>query len=190
MFDISTFAKEWLPLILTSAIAICSMIFSYEAQLKGIRKDSRIKEIEVLEKQLYNFYYPFLLLSRQNTNIYKIFALKQKKEIPDYRTLTYLLEGKKFDPPDTLFLEQILSNDEKLDCLILDKASLVTNDDLRKKLSEASTHYTLIRMVHKNGITSDRAEYSVYVHPNDLLTLIENEVARIEERIRVLREEI
>ena len=39
MFDISTFAKEWLPLILTSAIAICSMIFSYEAQLKGIRKD-------------------------------------------------------------------------------------------------------------------------------------------------------
>lgn len=30
MSDISALAKEWLPLILTSAIAICSMIFSYE----------------------------------------------------------------------------------------------------------------------------------------------------------------
>lgn len=190
MSDISALAKEWLPLILTSAIAICSMIFSYEAQLKGIRKDSRIKEIEVLEKQLNSFYYPFLLLSRQNTNIYRIFALKQKEEDPNYRTLTYLLQGRKFDPPDTLFLEQILKNDEKLDRLILEKASLVTNDDVRKKLSEASTHYTLIKIVHGSGIVSDRAEYSIYVHPNDLLTMIENEVKQIEERIRVLREEI
>ncbi len=190
MNSIPAFLKEWLPLILTTAIAIFSIAFSYKAQIKGIRKESRIKEIEALKKQLNNFYYPFLLLSRQNTNIYNIFALKQKEEDSNFRTLTYLLQGKTFDPPDTLFLEQILRNDAKLDCLILGEASLVTNDDVRKKLSDASTHYTLIKMVHEKTLISDSAEYSRYIHPNDLLSIIENEVTQIEERIKVLREKI
>ena len=111
--------------------------------------NARIKE--KLELQLESFYFPFLTLLQKNKVLYEIFITGKDVE---FRTLIKLLKGEAFPGNDGEILKEIVENDNKLNELIFQESKFI-DDELRKNLIKASSHFTIINLAYQNKLSGD-----------------------------------
>lgn len=173
--------------ILSSLVAIISVICSIRSSKTDYKRKIKEKEHEKYSKELEQFYYPFLYLLGLNTSLYSCFALKEKKEDVNFRTLVALINKHTFSDTDKRILEEIITNNKKINKLILEKGLYVERQEVRKNLIQLSTHYTIINLAYENKINEHRVEYDEMVFPRNIHACISDEIKSIEDKLIELR---
>lgn len=172
------FARDTLPTLITSGVAIISIIMVY----LSTTKDRRLRKTEILQSQLESFYYPFVLRMRQNSVLRKVFAEKYGEK---FRILTCLLnKEKEFSENDLVVLNEIVKNDKELNKLILQNQTIF-GEYLREDLARLSAHYTVFILACEHKIKGEAQIYENYLHPNLVYGKILNEIKRIEQEIAI-----
>lgn len=173
------------------AVSIISIIVNCIQWSKEKKRTKNAAICDALQKKLQCFYYPYLLLEKENTELYKMFAIKEKDKDKSFKTLVYLLNGQKdtFSENDKNILSIIIENDIKLRTLINENGQYIDSDSLRKDLSDMAVHYQLIELAYDGSISEVNGSnvYSKHVYPHDIQTKIEAEKKRIEEEIKELQ---
>lgn len=100
--------KDVLPSICTVVVAIISSRMVIISANKSVDRQKADK----LQKDLENFYYPFLLLSKKTTQLYM--ALHQVNKEDCCSCLVYLLNGKRFDGNALVIWKEIIVNNKNL----------------------------------------------------------------------------
>lgn len=142
------------------------------------------QKADKLQKDLENFYYPFLLLSKKTTQLYM--ALHQVNKEDCCSCLVYLLNGKRFDGNALVIWKEIIVNNKKLNELIIKYSSIINNKALRDDLSKLSTHYTMLELANDNLLKGNADILSEYMFPSSVIENIENEIEKIEKNIEDL----
>lgn len=173
--------------ILTTLVAIITVICTTRNATIDYKRRIKEKEYEKYSKELEEFYYPFLYLLGLNTSLYSCFALKEKKDDSNFRTLIALINQYVFSDTDKKILEQIILNNQQINRLILEKGLYVEKQEIREKLIQLSTHYTIINLAYENKITEHRNEYNEMVFPRNIQECISIEIKRIEGKLKELR---
>ena len=170
-------------------VAVISMMQVYKINRNNFKKDKNKVEIGRLEEKLQKFYYPYLVIARKNTVIYKIFSKKYLEEDTNYRTLISLLSGFKFNGNDKALLDEIINNDIKLNKLIMEKADVIDDAKIRELLIDSSTHYTVIELAYNGSLVGETERFYEFVHPNGVYEEVHKKVRELEARIEELKNE-
>lgn len=154
---------------------------SKEINTKSINE----KNIKLEQQKLQEFYYPFYILLKKNSSLFELFAQEEKKD-ENFSTLIKLLEGHEFSNNDYKILEKIIEVNNDLNNLIITKGGHVDNNDLQLKLSQLSTHFTVINLAFKGDIRNESYKYKNIIFPSSITDSIENEIKKIESNINNL----
>lgn len=188
-------------------VGIINIISSIYAANKKIEEDKRIKAREEIYKKLDDFYGPFQQYLNNRKELFEIFAADKPKE---FRTLTYLLDrnqeyllangakGKmKLTDSDKELLNEIVSVGEKMENLIIDRAGLIDDPELRYDyhsnpnltdvnwkgnglLAYVKTHFQVIRLAKMNRLQGSVEKYKNCISPRELNQLIEDEIVKLQ----------
>ena len=179
---------EVLPTILAAlpsvVIAFWSMWLTKKMHDKDLERQEKHSLAEENKQKLETFYYPYLLIAKENTSLYEVFSQEHRAKDENYRTLTSLVLGKEFSANDYALLEQIIENDCHLKDLINKHADVVDDDTIRNKLVESATHYAIIELAFKKKISGEVERFKPYVHPNDVYRLVEEKARKLEKEIQ------
>jgi len=165
--------KDILPSICTIVVAIISSKMVIISANKSVKQQKADK----LQNDLENFYYPFLLLSKKTTQLYRAFAQISKEDCDS--CLLFLLSGKRFDGNALAIWQEIILNNKKLNDLIIKYSTIINNKSLRDDLSNLSTHYTLLDLTNNNYLTGNVDVFREYVFPSTVIENIEIEIDKI-----------
>jgi hypothetical protein len=165
--------KDILPSVCTVAVAIISSKMVIISANKSV---NQLKS-EKLQTDLESFYYPFLLLSKKTTQLYKAFSQVSKEDCDS--CLVFLFSGKKFDGNALAIWKEIILNNKKLNDLIIKYSTIINNKSLRDDLSNLSTHYTLLDLANNNNLTGNEDVLREYAFPSTVIENIEIEIDNI-----------
>lgn len=168
-------------------VAIVNLLVLNRNQRKQLQQNENRLEVDSISKQLTDFYYPYTILAKENTALYRVFSEPHLKANPDFRTLIELLNDKAFSPNDSAFIKKIIENDKKLNDLISLKGYLVNDEALKDLLVRSSTHYSIISMAFDKEVTGEAERFVSYVHPNEVFERVEKERISLEKRIEALK---
>lgn len=184
---------EVLPTIVAAApsiaVAIVNLILLKRNSRKQITHNEKRIEIDRLTQKLEEFYYPYTILSKENTALYALFSSNYVKEDSNFTTLTSLLEKREFSRNDSAILKRIIQNDEELNKLISLKGNLVDDSKLRDLLVKSSTHYSVITMAYTGEIREETDRFNSYIHPSEVFSAVQEKMAILENRILELKRE-
>jgi len=132
------------------------------------------------------FYGPFYQLRKKSNLIYEKFREKYNSD-PDFSTLTYLLDGKKFSANEEELLKEIIKIGEECEKLIHSKAGLIDDQNLRTNvIPRASTHFLILRLAHNGNLVGDVIKFKSHVFPKELDGLIEKRRGELEKQLTLL----
>jgi hypothetical protein len=103
-------------------LGFVGVILTFFVNRRVLQQQAHDEERKSIYKKLNSFYGPFQQLRGTSQELYKMFIPTQDG---NFRTLTALLDGKKFEGNDQILLEQIIDVSEKLDKLIVKQSGLV-----------------------------------------------------------------
>jgi SAM-dependent methyltransferase len=196
-------AKTWGPIMVSSLSLILGLIpttiviiFQRKQQKENnnntllqlkIENNKEIKETII--KQLFEFYQPIRNLRNESICLYRKFAVEEKKECQengiDFRTLTYLVNGYKFNSTDKEILNEILSINEKINLLIESYLSFIEDTSLQLLLGKWKSHITILRLA--NNYQLDRnVDFSDSTFPREIDGAIESEMLRVLDKFKNL----
>lgn len=151
------------------------------------QRASKQKQYEDEKKEIYkklnSFYGPFQQLRGISSEFYD--RLRSSHD-NNFRTLTMLLDGYKFEGNDKIILEQILAISKKIDDLILDNSGLVDNTDLRRTLSKVGAHIRILQLAYEGNLTGKEERFKDSVFPREIDNMIEGEIERLKQRLKKL----
>ena len=173
--------KDIIPSICTIVVVFISSFFVYRSS----KKTRNQANAEKLKNDLETFYYPFLILSKRNTQIYQAFR-KDPSKPEEFSTLLALLGGDSFKDNDKILLDEIMQNDKKLNKLIQIQSKVIRNLTLAETMSRLSAHYTILGLAYERKITGEKERFEEYVHPSDAIESVEKEIKKIESEIKRL----
>lgn len=171
-----------ISVVSTAMIGIISILLASRNSNKEFKQ--KVKEKEPIRKSLEEFYYPVTYLLGANTQLYKCFALKEKSENNDFRTLNALINKHIFCPTDQKILEKIIDVNQRINELILEKGLYVQNDEIREELVQLSTHYTVIELAYEGKIEDINDEYNKWVFPRNIHDHLNVEIRKMEEKLK------
>jgi hypothetical protein len=184
---------NWLPYLstaLATAVSIFTIIYASKNTRYSIRKSNDSKLCDRYQRQLEEFYYPFLLITKRNATMYDVFARnekeEQKKQNAVFSTLVYLIDGHTFLGNDKAILNAIINNDNKLNDLIMQNSRHIESSTLRGLLSSASVHFTLMKLAYDEKLNNNTRDFESYTYPKDLADTIMQEIDSIEKKIHAL----
>ncbi len=156
------------------------------------RKLSKEERDEIIKK-LNSFYGPLKELRTQSKILYSKFApeLKSKcrKETGhSFRTLHYLLEGKKFAAHDDEILIEILQIGQKQLELIETQSGVVDKPELQDLLGKLCAHIRLLQLAYDGKLTGPPSRFQDIVFPLAIDGAVESAVLRLQDRMTELRE--
>ena len=176
-------ATDWLDYIKTFGpiiIGLAGIFFGYLLNIKTLRKSQIEEERKEIYNKLNEFYGPVQQLIKKNFMLYELFKVGKDK---NFRTLTALLEGKKFEGNDKQLLEQIILVDKELEKLIISKSGLVDDAKLREILAKATTHFNVISLAYNGNLRDEPMRFSNYVYPKELESKIEEQITTLKKRL-------
>lgn len=209
--------KIWAAIIAAVAtffVGLLSLILNYRTHKEQISERKREERRKEIYKKLNEFYGPFQSYLNTSKEFYKIFVVGKPA---GFRTLTYLLDPEqdydfgngKFDKvvlndTDKQLLEQIFHIGNKLEDLIIEKAGLVDDPELRydfkpdEKLTDVSlegngllafakTHFQLIRLAYSGNFKGEVERFKDYVFPKQLPIKIENRIQKLQSELKELK---
>jgi len=187
-------STDWTTIISSGgaiAIGIAAVIFSYFQFIRSLEAEKRKEKRNEIYKKLNEFYGPLLQLRMKSNRIYEKFSRKFRAADPDFATLTYLLNGHKFEGNDKILLEEILNIGEESEKLIHKRAGLIDDTNLRINiLPRATTHYLILRLAYRGALTGDSALYRDLTFPRELDNLLEKRKKELERELEDLNKRI
>lgn len=181
-------AIELIKFILPSLCTIIVAIISSITVVKSARKSRKEELAKNLQDNLESFYYPFLILSKKTTLLYSalsnVVKLNDGTDSNENGCIAYLLRGKTFSGNGKVLFEQILKNDITLNELIINNSNVVSNNELRERLSKLSAHYTILELAYNGQLNGDSKVLSGYSFPSDVVHDLEQEVEIIRVKIQ------
>lgn len=152
---------------------------SFEEQINSIRRTE-------IKAQLQNFFAPFKSLRIQSSNLYMLFAIKQKEKAKTNRkaleaklalqgkaldrkdltneqinrcyfgTMRFFVDGNSFGKHDSEILAQILEVGDKIVELISKNAFILKNTSLHGILGEYAAHVTALKLASKGHLAGNK----------------------------------
>lgn len=181
---------DWTTLIapiISLIVAIGAMIFSYRQFKKGIYAERQKEERQEIYKKLNDFYGPLIQLRQKSNLLYQQFSKEYRVIDPNFATLTYLLNGGKFDGNDKVLLEEILELGKKCETLIHSKAGLIDDSDLRNNIiPRATTHYLILRLAYNSKLQGEAEKFKDLTFPRNMDELLEKRKKTLELRLEEL----
>ena len=167
---------DWTTVISSSgavAIGILALLYSNRQSKNALNaKKDEEKRIDI-NRKLNEFYGPLYQLRKKSNLIYEKFREKYNSD-PNFSTLTYLLDGKKFVGNDAILLEEIIQIGKKCEELIHDKAGLIDDHHLRINIiPRATTHFLILRLAHQNALVGEVEKFRNWTFPKELDDLLE-----------------
>ncbi|HWJ28262.1 MAG TPA: hypothetical protein VNS32_17085 [Flavisolibacter sp.] len=210
--DGDTDVKITIALIAAVGAFIVSIInyIGNNQQIREKRKSERRAEIY---KKLNDFYGPFQQYLNYSKELFRIFSKGKPKEL---RVLTYLLDpdqvyefpdGSKrkveISETDKELLKQIFEVGEKMEKLIVEKAGLVDDPELRYSyksdpfatdvnfegsglLTYAKAHFQIIRLAAIGKFRGETERFKQYVFPRELNGRIEKKILSLQTELKQL----
>ena len=177
-----------IPALIAAIVSIVEVRNSHKT-MKRMHDDDQLKLANEKRKadakhKLEAFYYPYLLIAKENTSLYDVFRAEHSAQDKNFRTLPALLSNKQFSDNDRAILEQIIENDHQLKKLINENANMIDDNGLREALTRSATHYTIIELAFRKKITGEVDRFRPYVHPNDVYEKVEKKARALEEVLR------
>lgn len=168
-FTVLSFLNNNLSLIITFSVGIISSYLVYKVSSDANRRQHNRYEMDLINKSLTEFYYPFLLLVKTNTEMFRAFSQKKFQEEPNFSTLEALLREASFTPNEMALLDEIIKNNRKLLELIECHGNQVDNYQLIQNLAQASNHFRIIILAHEKKILHDENLFKNYTYPTNLV---------------------
>ncbi|KYG81662.1 hypothetical protein EV198_1869 [Roseivirga ehrenbergii] len=195
-------------------VGIVSLILNYKTHKEQITEKRKEERRQEIYKKLNDFYGPFQSYLNASKEFYKIFMVGKPAE---FRTLTFLLNKEQeyqfqdgttrkvaLNQTDKELLEQILYIGQKLEDLIIEKAGLVDDPELRYDfrtdadvtdaalegnglLAFAKTHFQIIRLAHLGKFSGEIDRFKNYVFPRQLPIKIEERIVALQNEIKELK---
>lgn len=200
-FKVEQSKKSLLREILTGPIlsAVVSAITSAIVALLGVAmalrnttatlyQKSNEAEVKELQGRLTDFYGPFDQISKENDLISREFRQRHKQENVEFRTLIALLDEKwrnELDQSDKTLIEKMIQNGKDLRQLIRSKSGLV-DSQIAPILARAAAHFSVLEMAAAGQLQNQPERFAAYVYPRELDPAVQKEIARLNERIRIL----
>ncbi|CAH7310062.1 putative Methyltransferase domain-containing protein [Vibrio chagasii] len=193
--------NAFLGLKLTEISAFCAAIVAvmtagvtvrkYFSDRKGARDQ---KEIERLEDQLKNLYGPLNELREESKMLYSIFAIELKARVrrvegKHFKTISYLRKNSinQLEPFDKEILEQIIQISRKHIDFIEDNGWAVQSTELSSLLGKLCAHFRILEILAKEQNVNGPAILDTIYFPLETDGAIDNEINKINSRIKALR---
>jgi hypothetical protein len=168
-------------------VGIFAIIFSYFQFKKSLDANKSKEQRDEIYKKLNDFYGPLLQLRKKSSAIYKLISGRFKEKDPNFRVLTYLLEGNSFDGNDNVLVKEIISLGEQSERLIHEKAGLIDDARLRTSvIPRATTHFLILRLAYNKALEGDSHKFHNLTFPRELDELLEKRRKELEEQLREL----
>jgi len=170
-------------------VGVVAIFFTYLQFKKTLDARKREEEIREIDNKLNSFYGPLIQLRKKSYLLYSLFAKNQKREIKNYRTLIYLLEGNKFSGNDEALLKEIISIGERCSELVENNAGLIDDEILRSDLiPKMNTHYLLLKLSHHGVLSEHHDEFKDFVFPSEIDSKLEERYKYLQERLKELND--
>lgn len=179
-------------------IGILSIVlsYSYNRKLFGYNEKALYqKSLEDEKKEIYkklnDFYGPFLQLRRKSALLYDQFAKSQKEKLlaegRRFRTLPALLEGQTFKDNDAILLKEIIAINKQLEDLIVNKAGLIDDNELRNEIiPRFNAHVLLIRLAAEGQLKDSNNSFDHLTFPNELDGKVEAKIKSLSQSLQDL----
>jgi hypothetical protein len=160
------------------AVAAAGLTYiSSNRQFEAMQLTARRDEIY---KKLNEFYGPFMQLRKKS-----LFLHERFKNGKDFRTLTQLLEGVKYDGNDKVILDEILRLGKECEDLIEKKAGLIDEPELRSKhLPNATRHFFIIRNAAAGIISGEVDRFKNDTFPRDIDDIVKSRIDSLQEELK------
>jgi len=164
-----------------------------EANIRQFNLAKSKEERDEIIKKLNSFYGPFKELRTQSKIFYSKFATElQAKYRKDtgarFRTLRYLLEGKRFTGQDDELLTEILKNGRRQLKLIEAHSGVVDKPELQELLGKLCAHIRLLQLAYDGKLSGPASSFEDIVFPLPIDGAIESAVLRLQDRMAQLSE--
>ena len=167
--------------------------YQNEANIRQFNLAKSKEERDEIIKKLNSFYGPFKELRTQSKILYTKFALElrsiYKKETGhSFRTLQYLLEGKKLSAQDDEVLIEILRIGQKQLKLIETQSGMVDKPELQDLLGKLCAHIRLLQLAYDGKLSGPPSRFQDIVFPLPIDGAVESAVLRLQDRMTQLHE--
>lgn len=167
--------------------------YQNEANIRQFNLTKSKEEKDEIIKKLNTFYGPFKELRTQSRILYGKFAtvlqLQYRKDTGvRFRTLRYLLEGKKFTGQDDEIFTEILKNGRKQLELIETQSGVVDRPELQELLGKLCAHIRLLQLAYDGKLSGPASSFEDIVFPLAIDGAIESAVLRLQDRMAELGE--
>ena len=190
--------KDLGPVII-SAIALIFSYFLTKRTLKTQLKQTKMtfdaqKDTEArreIYKKLNDFYGPLLQIRQESNKLYEKFSEKYRNKDTNFATLTYLLNGFKFEGNDEILLKEIIELGSKCEKIIHSKAGLIDDSELRTNLiPKAINHFFILRLAKEGVLIGESEKYKDLTFPRELDVVLEKRKKQLEEDLVALNKRI
>jgi hypothetical protein len=197
-FDSVKFIQDLGPVII-SAIALIVSYFLTKKTLVAQEKQTKMtfdaqKDSEARQeiyKKLNDFYGPLLQIRQESNQLYQKFSEKYRNADPEFATLTYVLDGHKFEGNDKILLDEIIKLGEKCEAIIHSKSGLIDDNDLLTKLiPRATNHFLILRLAEKGVLKGESEKYKDLTFPRELDEKLEERKKQLEEDLKKLNQRL
>jgi hypothetical protein len=172
---------ELLKTFSPAIVGVVGMVFTYRISKKALDSSIKDGERKDIHEKLNKFYGPFQQLLNKNNKLYELFNPEGK-----FRTLTELLNGRKFKGNSGKLLKEIVEIDRQLEKLILDHGGLIDDEEMLEILVEAATHFNLLIKAYEKTIEGETGKFKKYVYPRKLGEKIDEQIKKMKKRLEVL----
>jgi hypothetical protein len=153
-----------------------------------IMQKNQEDEKKEIYKKLNDFYGPFLELRQKSILLYQQFALEKKRKSEEngdkFRTLLALLNGELFTGNDDIILTEMIKINEKLEEMIVSKAGLIDDKELREViLPRFSTHVLLMRLAYEKKLVGNVESFRDKTFPSELDEAIKKKIDELMKRL-------
>jgi cell division protein FtsI/penicillin-binding protein 2 len=184
---------DYLVAFSPTILAIFAIIFAYLSNRQLIKENRKLQKEEYKNKikyydrseiyrKLNDVYAPLQLLRRISAELHAIF-----KNGRDFKTLSELVDGKKFGKNDEALLIEIIRIGDKCKKIIIDNSGLIDDQEFRDKhLPKLLTHYLLIKNVHKGKLVGESERFKNFTFPNEIDEIIDKRVNDLNDELKKL----
>ncbi len=165
--------------------------YQNEANIRQFNLVKSKEERDEIIKKLNSFYGPLKELRTQSRILYNKFALGLKAQYKEktghhFRTLGYLLEGKKFTGQDDEILSEILRVGRKELELIETQSGVVDKPELQDLLGKLCAHIRLLQLAYDGKLSGPATSFEDVVFPLAIDGAIESAVLRLQDKMAKL----
>jgi hypothetical protein len=169
--------------VLATLVALFSVGISFYFNTRTFKRQQHEDELKEIYKKLNSFYGPYQQLLETSRQLSEILRLNKSK---DFRVLTSLLKGEKFEKNDKALFEEILEIVKQLERIRIEQAGLIDDPQLERLLAKAGAHFRILELAYREVLTGELSRFENYVYPRELNEKIDNKIKELQDKLNEL----